>query len=196
MNSSEVARLLGAASAFDRRTVGDADVVAWQAVLDDVPFADALEAVKRHYRDGEAWLMPVHVRRGAAEIARERERAARATGWAPGQAGVPKDQALPSISSAAWTNVADLSPEVQALVESVRAFLPEGSREALMPRRVAWEREHAAWQRYQSAVPNPNYRPQTLADLCPGTFDCRPEKPCGAVSHWWADPEDAGHGPG
>lgn len=162
MNLSETADLLTAMSAFDRRTIGDGDVIAWQAVLPDAAFADALEAVKRYYAEHTEWMMPAHVRRLIRDIIGEREAAARATGWAPGQAGVPKDQAMPEIAGPIEETA--LTPQVRALLDSVRAMLPEGSREALMPRTVAWEKAHAAYRRAQNGEPNPHYRPQTLAD--------------------------------
>lgn len=167
MNLSETARLLGAMAAFDRRTVGDADVIAWQAVMEDIPFADALTAVKQHYSEGEAWLMPVHIRQAVKAMQEQRREAARATGWAPGQAGVPKDQAMPEIAGPVVEG--ELTAPVRALLESVRAMLPEGSREALMPRRVAWEEEHKAYRRQRDAQPNPHYRPRTLEETQGGS---------------------------
>lgn len=171
MNLSEAADLLTAMSAFDRRTIGDGDVIAWQAVLSDAPFADCLEAVKRHYAEQTEWMMPAHVRRLVRDIAGEREALARHTGWAPGQAGVPKDQAMPEVTAGGapgW--LADAvqkaaTSSAAAILAEVRRNLPEGSREALMPRRVAWEREHAAFIRQRDAGVNPHYRPQTLAEV-------------------------------
>lgn len=171
MNLSETADLLTAMSAFDRRTIGDGDVIAWQAVLPDASFADCLEAVKRYYAEQTDWMMPAHVRRLVRDIVSEREMAARATGWAPGQAGVPKDQAMPEVTDGkvpGW--LADAvqkaaSTSAAAILAEARRYLPEGSRETLMPRRVAWEREHAAYRRQQEAQPNPRYRPRTLAEV-------------------------------
>jgi hypothetical protein len=172
VNLSETADLLTAMSAFDRRTIGDGDVIAWQAVLPDASFADCLEAVKRYYAEHTTWMMPAHIRRLVRDIVTEREMAARATGWAPGQAGVPKDQALPEVTRGERLALSDLPAAVAELVARVRADLPEGSREALMPRRVAWEKEHKAYLRTQGAEPNPLYKPRWQeCPLCPsGTF--------------------------
>jgi hypothetical protein len=158
MNLNETARALALVQSFDRRTVGEADVVAWRSVLTDVALADAEEAIRRHYAEQTDWLMPAHIRRYVRDIVREREALASATEWAPGQAGVPKDQAMPEISGPVAEG--DLTPSVRALLESVRAMLPEGSREALMPRRVAWEREHRAYVRVRDGQPNPLYKPK------------------------------------
>lgn len=72
MTQSEAAQLLAVAAAFDRRTVGEPDAVAWADALADVNPGDALEAVRRHYRDSTDYLMPVHVRRLVKEIRAER----------------------------------------------------------------------------------------------------------------------------
>jgi len=165
VNLSETADLLSAMSAFDRRTIGDGDVIAWQAILPDAAFADCLEAVKQHYAENTEWMMPAHVRRAVRDMASQREAAARATGWAPGQAGVPRGQALPEAARGERLALSDLPAAVADLVARVRAGLPEGSQEALYPRRAAWEREHAAYLRQQAARPNPHYRPRTLADV-------------------------------
>jgi hypothetical protein len=158
VNLSETARLLAAMASFDRRTVGDGDVIAWQAVLVDAPFDDCLEAVKQHYAEHTEWMMPAHVRRAVRDMANQREMAARHTGWAAGQAGVPKDQAHPEVADTVKA-LEQLPASVLDLVTRVRAMLPEGSREALMPRRVAWEREYAEFGKREKAEPNPFFRP-------------------------------------
>jgi hypothetical protein len=63
MNRSETARLLAKAAAFDARTVGIADVAAWQEALADVELVAALDAITEHYRDQTERIMPAHVRR-------------------------------------------------------------------------------------------------------------------------------------
>ncbi len=75
MNVRETAAVLAKAQAYDRRTIGEADVLAWHEALSDLDVGDALAAVAAHYRDSTDWLMPVHVRRGVAELARQRRRA-------------------------------------------------------------------------------------------------------------------------
>lgn len=161
MNLVETANLLTVMATYDRRTVGETDVIAWQAVLSDASFEDCLEAVRRHYAEDTEWMMPAHVRRLVRNILREREVAAQSTGWAPGQAGVPKDQAHPMVTVTDRLALSDLPAAVADLLAQVRADLPEGSREALMPRRVAWEKEHKAFLRSHSGEPNPLYRPKT-----------------------------------
>ncbi|MBP2704450.1 hypothetical protein JOL79_11555 [Microbispora sp. RL4-1S] len=62
MTPEEVIDLLTTAAAFDRRTVGEADVIAWMAAVGDLDFADAQAAVVAHYTATTDWLMPAHVR--------------------------------------------------------------------------------------------------------------------------------------
>jgi len=179
VNLSETADLLTAMSAYDRRTIGDGDVIAWQAVLSDAAFGDCLEAVKQHYAEHTEWVMPAHIRRAVREIVQKREAAASATPWAPGQHGVLKADAMPIElrPSAAEAGLeikrlalSDLPAEVAALVARVRADLPEGSREALAPRTVAWERENQAYLRQSHGEPNPRYRARAAAE--PETVQC------------------------
>ncbi len=166
MNRSETARLLAAIAAFNNRTIGEADVEAWQSVLPDATLDDAMEAVRRHYAENTEWLMPAHIRRIIRDIHSEREAESRATGWAPGQAGVPKYQAQPEVTAGdapRWFADAiqrAASSSAAAILAELRKKLPAGSREALMPRRAAWEREHRAFVRTRDAEPNPLYRPR------------------------------------
>lgn len=168
MNRSETARLLAAVAAFNNRTIGEADVEAWQSVLPDVDLVDAMEAVRRHYAEHTEWLMPAHVRRIVRDIHGEREALARHTGWAPGQAGVPRDEALPEVTRVDRLALEALTTEVADIVRQVRTMLPEGSREALFPRRTAWEREQKAFLRVRDSQPNPHYKPRAEALRCDG----------------------------
>lgn len=61
MNLTEATALLAVCSAFDNREASEPAARAWQAVLDDVPFDDAKDAVLEHYRRDTAWMMPAHV---------------------------------------------------------------------------------------------------------------------------------------
>lgn len=62
MTLEETIDLLAVAAAFDRRTVGEGDALAWQAAIGDLDFADSHAAVVAHYRDSTDWIMPGHVR--------------------------------------------------------------------------------------------------------------------------------------
>ena len=163
MNISETTQALALAQAFDNRTVGEVNIRAWHAVLADAAAADVMAAIREHYAEHTEWIMPAHIRTAVRDMVSQREMAARATGWAPGQAGVPKDQAMPEVK--AIGRLEDLPPDVAALVAAARQILPEGDRDALYPRRAVWEREHAAYLRTQRAQPNPLYKPQEKAGV-------------------------------
>lgn len=154
MTPGDAARVLAKAAAFDQRTVGAADVAAWHEALSDLDAADALAAVARHYSTSEQRIMPVHVRRLAREAVIARRQA------------IERDEARRSIEAyrADAGPLTDRSAEVQAFVNQVRDVLPEGDREALMPRRVAWEREHRAHRRSATGVSNPDYDPAVALD--------------------------------
>jgi len=62
MTPSEVARVLAKCAAYDRRTIGEADVAAWHEALGDLELAPCLAAVATHYRDTTTWAMPAHIR--------------------------------------------------------------------------------------------------------------------------------------
>lgn len=62
MTPSETAELLGTIQAFDRRTVGEADIMAWHVTLADVALADARAAVLEHFSSSKDWLMPSDIK--------------------------------------------------------------------------------------------------------------------------------------
>lgn len=62
MTPSQTAELLGLCAAFDRRTIGKADVLAWQTVLGDIEFDAAKRAVTQHYATETRWIMPADIR--------------------------------------------------------------------------------------------------------------------------------------
>lgn len=172
MNPIDIANVLAKAAAFDQRTVGQADILAWHEALHDLDAADALAAVTRHYSSSEQRIMPVHVRRIATELRRQRRELEREQ---------EKQSAIAAYAEQAGP-LTDRSTEIQAFVGQVRSVLPEGDREALMPRRVAWEREHRHHQRQTEAVPNPDYDPsmKPVREWCAG----KAKAPAGA---WWED---------
>ena len=72
MNRSEIALLLGLAAARDNRRVDEVMVAAWHEDLADLDFADAREALRRHYRESTERVMPAHIRQLVRAIRRER----------------------------------------------------------------------------------------------------------------------------
>lgn len=154
MNIGETTQALALAQAYDNRTVGEVNIRAWHAILGDLDWVDVMEAIREHYAVETTWIMPAHIRSRAGAMAQQRAAAAAATGWAPGQAGVPKDQAMPEVAATEGGKAT-----IAALLAKVREDLPEGSILALRPRQAFWEREYAAYRRQQAAKPNPRYRP-------------------------------------
>jgi hypothetical protein len=73
MTKTETAQLLTLVAAFDRRTIGDADVEAWHLIVADLEPNDCMEAVRSHYMTETRWLMPADVRTFAKNAERRRE---------------------------------------------------------------------------------------------------------------------------
>jgi hypothetical protein len=64
-------------SAYDRRTIGDADAEAWAEALEGrVTVQDALTAVRDHFRESTSWIMPADVIRLGKLARMERVRSA------------------------------------------------------------------------------------------------------------------------
>lgn len=63
MNSDDIINLLSIAAAYDRRTIGEADVVAWSAAADigRWTYEEARLAIQAHYAEDTDWLMPAHI---------------------------------------------------------------------------------------------------------------------------------------
>jgi hypothetical protein len=72
MNRADTAELLALCAAFDRRTVGKADVVAWQKLLAHYAYEDAEAAVNEHYSSEHRWIMPADVIRIVRRIRAQR----------------------------------------------------------------------------------------------------------------------------
>lgn len=154
MNLAEAAAILAKAAAFDRRTVGEADIYAWQDALNDVEAADALAAVTAHYRGSTDWLMPAHVRRHADDLDRARRREARELREA--------EQLQAAITA---SPLRDRRADVTALVEQLRDALPDGDPDKLRHGHREWRlnRERLdRTERSQAAGPNPLYDPTAL----------------------------------
>jgi len=83
MTTDEMIDLLTLAAGYDRRTVGEADVTAWQLAVGDLPFGDAKLAVVAHYRETTDWLMPAHVRTRVREVRAARLQESPLTGRPP-----------------------------------------------------------------------------------------------------------------
>lgn len=72
MTIDEVIDVLTVAAAFDFRSIGEADAIAWHAVLSDLDFSDARAAVLVHYAETCDRIMPANVRQRVKAMRRER----------------------------------------------------------------------------------------------------------------------------
>lgn len=68
MTPADAAQLLTLAATFDKRKIGRAESVAWADALAGLAPADCAEAIRAHFRETDAYLMPIHVRRGVEAI--------------------------------------------------------------------------------------------------------------------------------
>lgn len=73
MTPEETGKLLGICASFDRRTVGEADVIAWYRVLGDLPYPECEAAVVAHYAASREWIMPADIRGPVKRARREAE---------------------------------------------------------------------------------------------------------------------------
>lgn len=69
MNTPELTLLLARIQAVDNRQVDQITLEAWEPLVGDLEYQDALAAVNHHFRESTAWLQPHNVR-ALAETAR------------------------------------------------------------------------------------------------------------------------------
>lgn len=171
MNLEETGALLAKAAGYDNRTIGQGNVLAWHEALGDLRLDDCLRAVTLHHRSSAEYLMPVHIRRHATEVRRVRQ-----------DRELEAERRLELEAYVATAGpLTDRSEDIQELVHQVREVLPEGSPDALHPRREFWRREHTAYQRQQNAEPNPYFDP-TMQPV--QYWQASKHPPEGA---WWED---------
>jgi hypothetical protein len=184
----DIIDVLAKAAAFDQRTIGKADVLAWHEVIGDLDRDDALTAVARFYGTvTERRLMPGDVRTLVAEIARERRRRP-ADVVAPG-CFEPDEAARRKLTLSEDGRAAlpitdgtetDRTAELKALAkEHFREVLPEGDPDSLRFGHGYWRQEQAAWKRQQAAEPNPHFNPDLVR---PVDWQRTNRQPAGA---WW-----------
>jgi len=72
MNRQEVAMVLAKISIVDKRQVDTLTLDAWVELIGDLDVQDCLDAVAEHFRSSTVYLLPAHVRAGAAARAKAR----------------------------------------------------------------------------------------------------------------------------
>lgn len=151
MNLAETHRLLTVVASVDNRRFDDATVTMWRQILADQDFDDCAQAVVEHFREEpDAYLMPGHVHRRAAALARRRA----------GRARLAELTERHAIESA---ETVDRTADVIEMVEALAARMGTGDPNVL--RRPEWlrhERQAAAERR---EGPNPNYDPRRAARI-------------------------------
>lgn len=109
MTPEQTADVLVKLAAYDQRTVGAGDVLAWHEVIGHMDLADCLAAVTAHYASEPRRAMPADIRRLAIDIRDTRKsREHQAERRLALEAGVP-----------------DRSEDVKALVRAVADALPK-----------------------------------------------------------------------
>lgn len=94
MTPLETADILTAIASFDLRTVGEADIIAWHAVIGELDKALALEAVVLHHKTNTERIKPAHLIGIAKQIRRDRAERENADAEARGQFEDGRDQRL------------------------------------------------------------------------------------------------------
>ena len=77
MTHDDVVDVLAKAAAYDRRKVGETDVLAWHEIISRWDRGDALAAVTRHYTETSEWMMPADLVRHIKALREERRRETR-----------------------------------------------------------------------------------------------------------------------
>lgn len=68
MNIEETSKMLGLIQVIDNRRVDEATILAWLPLVEDLEYAEAVEAVTMHRRESTGYLLPAHVRQNVARI--------------------------------------------------------------------------------------------------------------------------------
>jgi hypothetical protein len=148
----DIVDVLTKCAAYDQRTVGEADVMAWHEILGRVDRGDALEAVRVHYGETSERAMPAHIRKLAAGIRDTREGRER--------------QHERRLAIESGPTVRDRSADVTALVRQVADSLPQPDAHARALDRARKERgrpEKPTKQRRQTKKPKDYPQPATDA---------------------------------
>jgi len=170
MTHGDTARILAKAAAFDQRTIGESDVLAWHEAIGDLDAADSLAAVARFYATVvDRRIMPGDVRVLAGEIQRERRRVSRLAIEAAEESPVDPRP------------LQDRGPEIRGFVGRVRSVLPEGDPDKLRYGTAYWRRE-VAIHRERDETPNPLFDPVMAAPVA--DWEASTGRP---VRCWWQD---------
>jgi len=74
MDIRETGLLLAKIALVDNRTATNETIMAWQEILAETAFEDAMLALLIHYRTSTEWVRPAHIVQGAAAVRKERKK--------------------------------------------------------------------------------------------------------------------------
>lgn len=95
MELDQTVDLLTVAAAFDQRTIGEGDAIAWHAAIGDLAFEDSRQAVISYYRESRERIMPADVRQRVKAVRQARLDAA-------GPTEIPQELADRPIEAREW----------------------------------------------------------------------------------------------
>jgi hypothetical protein len=192
MTRAEIAELLSMCAAFDRRTVGRADVAAWQQVLGDLDAADARQAVAEYYADHRDWIMPADIRQRVRAIRTARITAAHPVyDGNPEETGAQSAAAIRALTAAAASGLAPARPIRAALVsaeQAAAAVRPTPAILAAVGRRIPSEQPHIGVNalavpcphcKVDPGVPCTARRRKRRAEVHPGRLEAAQRKAAG-----------------
>lgn len=131
MNRAETALLLALIKQFDNRQFDQVIVEAWHELLDDVEHADAVAAVKNHFRESTEYLKPAHVRHGALTAAKRRAGQERITELAAQERRAIEATATGADPERTGAPVRDRSEDLRRLLGDLSKKLGPGKPEQL-----------------------------------------------------------------
>lgn len=146
MNLAETNDLLTLIAGYDNRRFGDETVYNWQRIFPDLGFDDCQAAVVEHFATSDAYLMPVHVRRGALARVRNRHQLEREA-----------HEALAIDAERSDPTRGCRSGDVTDIINRLRTMLPDGHPDKLRrPEWLNWERNQDR-QRRAEQEPNTDF---------------------------------------
>lgn len=74
MDLQQTGILLAKIALIENRTATNETIRAWQEILANTEFEDAMEALVQHYRNSTEACKPAHIYKGAKEIKEERKK--------------------------------------------------------------------------------------------------------------------------
>lgn len=134
-------RLLILAQAFDNRTIGEANVTAWQDALGDLHPADCAEAIRSHYRSTSQMIMPADVRKHAIAASNDRHQREIASSYANGDPRPEWERV--SAHNAYEAAAADLASVLAAKHKTDPDLAPSASENETAARKIACTWCHA-----------------------------------------------------